>query len=77
MTPYFTKTKCNKLFITYLTRSTECLQTLPSSISTISTISMAVVMTMLFNMHARCSMNFNPLNMVGYLTGRYVINVSY
>ena len=25
MTPYFTITKCNKLFITYLTRSTECL----------------------------------------------------
>ena len=23
MTPYFTMTKCNKLFITYLTRSTD------------------------------------------------------
>ena len=42
MTPYFTMTKCNKLFITYLTRSTERLPTLPSSISTISTISMMV-----------------------------------
>ena len=37
MTPYFTMTKCNKLFITYLTRSTERLPSLPSSISTIST----------------------------------------
>ena len=37
MTPYFTKTK---LFITYLTRSTERLPSLPSTISTISTISM-------------------------------------
>ena len=36
MTPYFTMTKCNKLFITYLTCSTECLPTLPSSISTTS-----------------------------------------
>ena len=40
MSPYFTMTKCNKLFITYLTRSTECLPSLPSSISTVSTISM-------------------------------------
>ena len=31
MTPYFTMTKCNKLFITYLTRSTERLPSLPSS----------------------------------------------
>ena len=46
MTPYFTK--CNKLFITYVTRSTERLPSLPSSISTISTISMMVVMTTLF-----------------------------
>ena len=38
MSPYFTMTKCNKLFITYLTRSTERLPSLPSSISTISTI---------------------------------------
>ena len=63
ITPYFTMTECNKLFITYLTRSTECLPSLPSSISTISTISMMVVMTTLFNMRVRCSMNFNPLNM--------------
>ena len=28
MTPYFTMTKCNKLFITYLTRSTERLPSL-------------------------------------------------
>ena len=47
MSPYFTMTKCNKLFITYLTRSTERLPSLPSSISTISTISMTVVMTTL------------------------------
>ena len=47
MSPYFTMTKCNKLFITYLTRSTECLPSLPSSISTISTISMTVVTTTL------------------------------
>ena len=39
MAPYFTMTKCNKLFITYLTRSTERLPSLPSSISIISTIS--------------------------------------
>ena len=32
MSPYFTMTKCNKLFITYLTRSTERLPSLPSSI---------------------------------------------
>ena len=38
MTPYFTMTKFNKLFITYLTRSTERLPSLPSSTSTISTI---------------------------------------
>ena len=30
MSPYFTMTKCNKLFITYLTRSTERLPTLPN-----------------------------------------------
>ena len=48
MSPYFTMTKCNKLFITYLTRITERLPSLPSSISTISTISMMVVMTTLF-----------------------------
>ena len=35
MTPYFTMTKCNKLFITYRTRSTERLPSLPSSISAI------------------------------------------
>ena len=35
MTPYLTMTKCNKLFITYLTCSTERLPTLPSIISTI------------------------------------------
>ena len=35
MTPYFTITKCNKLFITYLTSSTERLPSLPPSISTI------------------------------------------
>ena len=61
MSPYFTKTKCNKLFITYLTCSTERLPSLPSSISTISTISMTVVMTTLLkkngnkdNTHAQC-----------------------
>ena len=42
MSPYFTMTKCNKLFITYFTRSTERLPSLPPSISTISTISMTV-----------------------------------
>ena len=47
MSPYFTMTKCNKLFITYLTRSTERLPSLPSSISTISTNSMTVVRTTL------------------------------
>ena len=31
MTPYFTMTKCNKLFNTYLTRSTERLPSLSSS----------------------------------------------
>ena len=36
MTPYITMTKCNKLFITYLTHSTEHLPILPSSISPIS-----------------------------------------
>ena len=41
MSPYFTMTKCNKLFITYLTRSTERLPSLPSSILTISPISIA------------------------------------
>ena len=29
MTPYLTMTKCNKLFITYLTHSTERLPSLP------------------------------------------------
>ena len=48
MTPYVTVTKCNKLFITYRTRSTELLPSLPSSISSIWTISMTVVMTTLF-----------------------------
>ena len=48
MSPYFTMTKCNKLFITYLTRSTERLPSLPSSFPTISTISMTVVVTTLF-----------------------------
>ena len=43
MTPYFTKTKCNKLFITYLNRSTERLPSLSSTISIISTITMTVV----------------------------------
>ena len=33
MSPYFTMTKCNKLFITYLTRSTERLPSLPSSVN--------------------------------------------
>ena len=85
MTPYFITTKCIKLFITYLTRSTECLPTLPSCISTISTISMTVVMTMLFNTRARCSVNINPLNMgLSHATrhrkmyseqGRFVINI--
>ena len=64
MTPYFTMTKCNKLFITYHTRSTERLPTLPSSITTISTISMTVVMTTLFNTRVWCSEQ-----------GRYVINI--
>ena len=88
MTPYFTITKCNKLFITYLTRSTECLPTLPSSISIISTISVTVVMTTLFNMCARCSVNFNPLNngLISHAKrlrkmyserGRYVISIGY
>ena len=72
MSPYFTMTNCNKLFITYLTRSSERLQTLPSSIS-ISTISMTVVMTTLFNTRARCSVNFNPLNMGWYLTLRVIV----
>ena len=35
MSPYFTMTKCNKLFITYFTRSTERLPSLSSSILTI------------------------------------------
>ena len=48
MSPYFTMTKCNKLFITYLTRSIERLPSLASSNSTISIISMTVVMTTLF-----------------------------
>ena len=57
MTPYFIMTKCNKLFITYLTRSTERLPSLRSSISAISTISMTVVrphkQTSLFHIPAR------------------------
>ena len=72
MTPYFTMTKCNKLFITYLTRSTERLPSLPSSISTISTISMTVVMTTLFksgnydNTHAQCvACNYKVCNNMG------------
>ena len=52
MTPYFIMIKCNKWFNTYLTRSTECLPTLSSSISTIS---MTVVKTTLFNTLAQCS----------------------
>ena len=55
MTPYFTMTKCNKLFITYLTRSTESLPTLPSNYFN------AVVKMTLFNTHARCSVNYDPL----------------
>ena len=49
MTAYFTMTKCNKLFITYLTRFNECL---PTILYSISPISMKVVKTTLFNMHA-------------------------
>ena len=63
MTPNFTMTKFNKLFITYFTRSTERLPALPLSISIISTISLMVVMTTLFNPRARCNVNFNLLNM--------------
>ena len=51
--------KRNKLFITYLTRSTECLPTLPSSISTIS----MPVETTLFNTCAQCSVNYKVRNM--------------
>ena len=46
MTPYFTMTKCNKLFITSLLAQLNAIPTLPSSISTIS---MMVVKTTLFN----------------------------
>ena len=60
MTPYFIMTKCNKLFITYLTCSTEHLPTLPSIISIIS---FSVVKTTLFNKHALCSMNYNLLSL--------------
>ena len=55
MNPYFTMTKCNKLFIIYLTHSTERLPTLPSSMSTIS---MRAGKTTLFNTHAQCSMKY-------------------
>ena len=57
ITPYFTMTTCmcNKLFITYLTCSTERLLTLPSSISTIS---MTVVKTTLFNTRVQCSVKY-------------------
>ena len=57
---YFTMTKCNNLFIRYLTHSTECLPTLPSSISTIS---MPVVKKTLFNMRAQCNVKYKVLNM--------------
>ena len=54
MTPYFTITKCTKLFITYLTRSTERLPTLHGT----STISTAVVKT-----HVQCSVKYKVCNM--------------
>ena len=82
MTPYFTMTKCNKLFITYLTRSTECLPTLPSSISTISSILMMVGMTTLFNMRAQCSVKYGLISHATHHRkmyserGRYVISNS-
>ena len=57
MTPYFTMTKCNKLFITYLAAQLNAIQALPSSIS------MIVVKTMLFNTHAQCSVKYKVLNM--------------
>ena len=63
MTPYFTMTMCNKLFITYLTRSTERLPTLPSSISTIS---MTVVKTTLFNMRVQCSVKYKVADISRY-----------
>ena len=43
ITQNFTTTKCNKLFITYHTRSTERLPSLPSSVSTIAIIAMTIV----------------------------------
>ena len=49
MTPYFTITKCNKLFITYLTCFNE---RFPTILYSISPISMTVVKTTLLNMHA-------------------------
>ena len=70
MTPYFTMTKCNKLFITYLTRSTERLPSLPSSISTISTISMTVVVTMLLKKR-----QLRQYAKMYSERGRYVINI--
>ena len=54
ITPYFTMTKCNKLFITYLTRSTERLLQYFGT----STISMTVVKTTLFNTHVQCSVKY-------------------
>ena len=55
MTPYFTMTKCNKLFITYPTRSTERLPNLSSIISTISTM---VVKITLSNTRAQYSVKY-------------------
>ena len=55
MTPYFTMTQCNKLFIMYLTAQVNAIRPLPSSISTFS---MTVVKSMLFNMCARCNMKY-------------------
>ena len=71
-------TKCNKLYITYLTCSTEHLPTLPFSISTIS---MTVVKTTLFNKCAQCSVkyglisNATPNRKMYNERGRYVINI--
>ena len=48
MAPYFTMIKC-KLLITFLTRSTE---RLPTLLSSISTISMTVVKATLFSARA-------------------------
>ena len=61
MTSYFTMTKCNKLFITYLTRSIECLL-YTSSIEYFNHLNH-------FNdgsydyVIQYISVNFNPLNM--------------